>query len=540
MADAARLLEVQVEIRSWLNTIHAAVHMVNSQSCTVPPLTPSLPWGTMLLRYLLQQAWTWFAESGLKILLIVVIALLIPRIGRYVHYLITQNLERNSDDADHTKAQLAIAGAVIYVVQIVAYFVLLVLLLQAIGFSLAGAAIPATVVSAAVGFGAQSIIADFLAGFFILSERQFGVGDWVRFEGAGVTVEGTVIKVTMRATRIRTMAEETVIIPNSVAKVCINSSNAWSKAVVEMPVPLLSSKNVQEAIDRTHAAAQRALRRDDVAPTLLDDMVVQPATDVTPPTTVGMPWMMTMRIMVQVSPGSQWLVERAIRVAILDEFWSEYGSATTTSGEMNSSTQIKTETPAPSDKSDTLEQPQRLDPAAEEAPVEPPHMEYNDKLRNVLSLNGRIRVSTSLLLLGIVVILILQVLTVQTGPDSDVPDGWLSPARYSSSPTSEPSPTPTYTVQSETQVNTPSPTDISISEDHTEETADSTADNSLSEEPEPTDTTTDSRVIPETSSASTPSSTVPRTSDKQSASTSATPSADTSAFRDTEPSEQVK
>ncbi len=495
----------------------------------------------MLLRYLLQQAWTWFAESGLKILLILVIALLVPRIGRYIHYLITRNLERNSEDPDHTKAQLAIAGAVIYVVQIVAYFVLLVLLLEAIGFSLAGAAIPATVVSAAVGFGAQSIIADFLAGFFILSERQFGVGDWVRFEGGGVTVEGTVIKVTMRATRIRTMAEETVIIPNSTAKVCINSSNAWSAAVVEMPIPLLSSKNVQEAIDRTHAAAQRALRRDDVAPALLDDLVVQPATDVTPPTTVGMPWMMEMRIMVQVNPGSQWLVERAIRVAILDEFWSEYGSATTTSGEMNSSTQIKTETPAPSDKSDTIEQPQRVDPAAEEKSVELPHTQYNDKLRNILSLHGRIRVSTSLLFLAIVLILVLQVLTVQTGPDSDVPDGWLSPARYSStSRTAKPSPTPRQTESSNTALSTSASTSSTPTENQADDASDSTLSNKASEEPKPTGAIPDPRSILENWNQSTATSSVTETSDSPTATSSASSTRDNSTSRQTASSNQVK
>lgn len=286
--------------------------------------------------YLLGQLWAWVATTGVNLAIIVVLAFLIPRLGRFAERIVEREVAVRQSD-DEQKTSLAFAGVGIYVAQIVAYFMLSLAFLSEVGFSLAGAAIPATVVSAAIGFGAQSIIADFLAGFFLLSEKQFGVGDWVRFQGNGIDVEGDVISVTMRATTIRTLAQETVTIPNSTARVCINASNFWSRAVVVMPVPLLGSESADSAIARAERAATTALSRPDVASSLIGDLAVQPATDVTPPATVGMPWTMDIRLMVQVEAGQQWAVERALRVGLLNEFWDEYGSATTTTGVLRDS-----------------------------------------------------------------------------------------------------------------------------------------------------------------------------------------------------------
>lgn len=209
------------------------------------------------IQYLLYSLWNWIVDTGFDVAIILVLAFLIPRIGRLAMRIIKRRVE-SAADADTTKNQLAFAGVGVYIAQIVAFFMLAVSAMQAFGFSLAGAAIPATIASAAIGLGAQSIVADFLAGFFILTEKQFGVGDWVRFEGNGIVVEGTVIEITMRATKIRTIAQETVIIPNSTAKVCINNSNNWSRAVVVIPIPMLGSENITDVIARSEAATRRA------------------------------------------------------------------------------------------------------------------------------------------------------------------------------------------------------------------------------------------------------------------------------------------
>lgn len=433
----------------------------------------------MPVSYMLTRIWQWVADQGLSLAILLVIALLVPRIGRFAQRWINREIEE-SGDADESKTRLALVGVSIYIAQVIVFFVLLVFFLQVLGFSLAGAAIPATVASAAVGFGAQSIIADFLAGFFILTEKQFGVGDWVRFEGNGIEVEGTVIQVTMRATRIRTLRQETVIIPNSTARVCINSSNYWSRAVVIMPVPLLGSDNPQEAIDRSEAATRRALDRPDVAAELLGDLDVHPAVSVSPPATVGMPWTVDMRFMVQVRAGSQWLVERAIRTAILDEFWDEYGSATTTSGEVKDTVTTKAFTTAPlidvpvsptphesrtdeastpppgfadaegrdpavvdrglqGDEPDRVGGPPRhaqdpdapLDPDDPDATSGPSTVfrseESGSAWHRFASLGGRVRASTTYLFAALFLLLLLKGLTLETSEAWEGQDGVLAP-----------------------------------------------------------------------------------------------------------------
>ncbi|MCX7541961.1 mechanosensitive ion channel [Corynebacterium sp. P5848] len=284
---------------------------------------------TFPISYILSTWWQWIIDPGIELAIITVVAFLVPRVGRLAVRLITRRLDPTEQES---KQRLAIVGTAVYLVQLVAYFCLSITTLKALGVPLAGAAIPATVISAAVGLGAQSIIADFLAGFFIISEKQFGVGDWVRFQGPGIDVEGDVIQITMRATRVRTLAGETVNIPNSTARLCINHSNYWARAVVVMPIPLLGSDSIDEAVERSTDATLRALEQPGIAKDVTGELDVHPAVGVEEPNTVGMPWMVNMRFIVQVNPARQWAVERAIRTKIIEEFWKEYGSATTISG----------------------------------------------------------------------------------------------------------------------------------------------------------------------------------------------------------------
>ncbi|MDO5511393.1 mechanosensitive ion channel family protein [Corynebacterium sp.] len=423
--------------------------------------------------YLLTRAWSWMADQGLTLAILLTVALLVPRVGRFAQRWLARGVEETTD-ADESKTRLALTGVGVYIFQLIAFFLILIFFLQTLGFSLAGAAIPATVVSAAIGFGAQSIIADFLAGFFILTEKQFGVGDWVRFEGNGIQVEGTVIQITMRSTRIRTLAQETVIIPNSTARVSINASNYWSRAVVVMPVPLLGSTDTQEAIDRSEAATRRALGRPNVAEVLIGELDVHPAVNVTPPATVGMPWTMDMRFMIQVEAGMQWLVERAIRTEILDEFWNEYGSATTITGEVKD--RVDTVTTAAFDRTPLIDVPlsgpqdsagdqevtvpagfadeEGRDPAVVERGVQGDEPEdttdqqtpaggvfRNDSptsgWRRFASFGGRVRASTTYLFGILFILLLLKTLTVDAGEDG--PTGVLAPR----------TPTPQTTVESE-------------------------------------------------------------------------------------------
>lgn len=84
----------------------------------------------------------------------------------------------------------------------------------------------------AVSFGAQSLVKDVIAGFFILLENQYQLGDTVRIAG----VEGTVSHLTLRATVLRDGAGVVHFIPNGQIAVVSNQTRTWSRAVVDVGV----------------------------------------------------------------------------------------------------------------------------------------------------------------------------------------------------------------------------------------------------------------------------------------------------------------
>ena len=456
---------------------------------------------------ILDQVWRWLADTGINLALLLVLAFLVPRAGRLANRYVERQVSE-SKDTNEGKTSLALAGVGIYIAQLVAYFLILVFFLQQLGFSLAGAAIPATVVSAAIGFGSQQIIADFVAGFFILTEKQYGVGDLVTFQGNGIDVTGDVIQITMRATQVRTLEQYTVTIPNSAAQVCINNSNHWSRALVEVPVPLLGSHNTEEVISRAEAAARRAISEPDIVPLIQGDLLCQPGTALNPPNTVGMPWTLDIRFMVRCSPGDQFPIERAIRVYLLDEFFDEYGSAAAMPDAPlfdENDTRTTAFTPAfvgkryasewnqweteheeepetkPIIASALLEEdadkgkrtglsagtPTKADNTAPEDDPATQNKEDKDKESKKSrysfgTLGGRVRASTGMLILLFFVLLVFRGLTLDSAESSDKNSGILAPPRISTPSsvieTPQPQPTPTQAPEPSDQV-TPTNTD---------------------------------------------------------------------------------
>lgn len=436
---------------------------------------------------ILEHMWRWLAHTGINLALLIVLAMLVPRAGRLANRYVERQVA-DSKDPDGGKSSLAIAGVAIYIVQLLAYFLILVFFLQQIGFSLAGAAIPATVVSAAVGFGAQNIIADFVAGFFILSEKQYGVGDLVTFKIGGDEITGDVIQITMRATQVRTLEQYTVTIPNSTAQVCINNSNVWSRALVVVPVPLARSRDVDEVIARAERAARKALANPEIAPLVRGELLSQPGIEINPPNTVGMPWTLDIRFMVRCSPGDQFPIERALRVHILEEFFDEYGSETASPLLDDAATQSfpavstgRYQTgwsdmgdfddsdfadgaagstaafPADSSSTGAAAGSHALDENSgdetrvgtspgpglnnlEEVPAEDDPAAAEETKYGIGTFGGRIRASTGLLITLLLVLLILRGLTLDAGESSEARSGILAPPRSNTSATATTSP----------------------------------------------------------------------------------------------------
>jgi moderate conductance mechanosensitive channel len=102
-----------------------------------------------------------------------------------------------------------------------------------LGVNLAPVLASAGVVGIAVGFGAQNLVRDYLAGIFMLLEDQYGVGDVINIGDATGTVEA----VSLRTTRLRDVNGVVWHLRNGALEKVGNESQGWARAVVDMPVP---------------------------------------------------------------------------------------------------------------------------------------------------------------------------------------------------------------------------------------------------------------------------------------------------------------
>jgi small-conductance mechanosensitive channel len=90
----------------------------------------------------------------------------------------------------------------------------------------------AGIVGLAIGFGAQTLVKDFINGFFVLLEDQYNIGDTVRLAG----VKGTVENMTLRRTELRDDDGTVHIIPNSQVQIVSNMTRDWAQVALHVAV----------------------------------------------------------------------------------------------------------------------------------------------------------------------------------------------------------------------------------------------------------------------------------------------------------------
>jgi small conductance mechanosensitive channel len=122
-----------------------------------------------------------------------------------------------------------LAGIFRTIVWVIAFLTIL----GVIGINLGPFVATATVIGAAVGFGAQSLVKDFLSGLLIVIEDQYGVGDTITTNDINGTVEG----LNLRTTRVRAVDGTVWYIANGEIRKVGNSSEGFSQAIVDVVVP---------------------------------------------------------------------------------------------------------------------------------------------------------------------------------------------------------------------------------------------------------------------------------------------------------------
>ncbi|MFE0625811.1 mechanosensitive ion channel family protein [Streptomyces sp. NPDC058864] len=193
----------------------------------------------------ISQNWADWLSAGLRILLILVIALVLRSV---VRRMITKFIERMNRGAE-VAATSALGGLLVNaerrrqrseaigsVLRSVASFVIMgtaaLTVLSVLKINLAPLLASAGVAGVAIGFGARNLVTDFLSGVFMILEDQYGVGDVI---DAGVA-SGTVVEVGLRVTKLRGDNGEIWYIRNGEVKRIGNLSQGWATAVVDIQV----------------------------------------------------------------------------------------------------------------------------------------------------------------------------------------------------------------------------------------------------------------------------------------------------------------
>ncbi|MGZ4691000.1 MAG: mechanosensitive ion channel family protein [Acidimicrobiia bacterium] len=185
--------------------------------------------------------------------------------------------------------------------------VAIALILRELNVALATVVAGAGFLGVAIAFGAQNLIRDYVAGFFILLDDRYGVGDRVR---AG-SIDGAVEQVTLRWTRVRDIEGTEWYVPNSRMEEVGNRSLHEGRAIVDIEIP--PTLRLSEALERIDQAVARLHDPDHPGGLVLD------TPDVLGVETFGV-GRATVRVAVTTPPHRQAEVARTVRTQILREF----------------------------------------------------------------------------------------------------------------------------------------------------------------------------------------------------------------------------
>ena len=255
-----------------------------------------------------RRALEWLLVHGLRLTVILVLALAVSAGTRRLTRRFEQRIEQQDAAAgrDLHRAKM-LASVAQGALSILVWSISLLLVLGEIGINLGPLLAGAGVAGLAIGFGAQSLVRDFFAGFFVLLEDQYRVGDIIELEGVGGVVE----RFSLRLTSLRGLDGTLHHIPNGNIQRVSNSSAGWAKAIVDIGVAY------DEDLERVKDVIARA------GADLMEDPEIGPMI-LSPPEILGVEdfaeSQVTLRTVVMTPPGKRWPVGRAMRRRIKELF----------------------------------------------------------------------------------------------------------------------------------------------------------------------------------------------------------------------------
>ena len=194
-----------------------------------------------------------------------------------------------------------------YATTITVFTIATLMVLGELGVNIGPLLAGAGVVGFALGFGAQSLVKDFLSGAFMLMEDQFGVGDVIDVGEA----TGTVERVTLRVTTLRDVNGTVWYVPNGEVRRVGNKSKLWSRIVLDVEVAY--DTDISQASEVIKRVADVEWKAQTPGAKIIEEPELWGVEQFGPSAIV-------LRLAVKTRPGEQWFVGRALRARLKGAF----------------------------------------------------------------------------------------------------------------------------------------------------------------------------------------------------------------------------
>ncbi|MFZ3176227.1 MAG: mechanosensitive ion channel family protein [Thiobacillus sp.] len=198
--------------------------------------------------------WMWLLESALQVVIILALTWLLLRLSRKGLARLRTHMQQDLGDRERIKRLDTLERVFRYVAAVIITLVGGMLVLSAVGISIAPILATAGVLGIAVGFGAQSLVKDYFNGFFLLLENQVRQGDVVEVAGKGGLVE----EMTLRYIRLRDFEGSVHYIPNGTIDSVTNRSRGFAFALLDIGVAYREDVDEVYAVMREVAAGMRS------------------------------------------------------------------------------------------------------------------------------------------------------------------------------------------------------------------------------------------------------------------------------------------
>ena len=253
----------------------------------------------------------WFMSTGIRVIVIIAIAVAVYLICRpIIRSVIKRIVSRRMAGEDETDTQQrtdTLSSILVKIVGIIVLIIAVITILPEFGVNITSLIAAIGIGGLAIAFAAQSLVRDFIAGFFILLEDQYSIGDVISIAG----IAGVVEDIALRRTVLRDLDGNVHSVPNGKVDLSTNMTKKYSR--VNLNVSVGYGENLKHVIDIINKICQEMAKD----PQWKDDFITTPS--VLRVDNLGDSGI-DIKILGDTKPAKQWAIMGELRLRLKDAF----------------------------------------------------------------------------------------------------------------------------------------------------------------------------------------------------------------------------